>query len=205
MQNNTAYYATQTINGCESPRIRINATINSVTLPTATSPQTFCIQQNANLGSIAITGQNIKWYDDLTNGNLLANTTLLQNATTYYASQTINGCESARIPVLINIQNTTIPTGTSTQTFCSSQNPTLNTMVISGTAIKWYDNSTAGNVLPISTPLQDGQTYYATQTLNGCESSTRLAITIALISTLPANNYAELFCDDLNDGTDEQD
>ena len=176
--------------------------INNQPLPTTTSPQTFCIQQNATLNSITITGQNRKWYDALTNGNLLLNTTLLQNGITYFASQTINGCESERTPVAINIQNTLAPTGNSTQTFCASQNPTLNTFVISGTSIKWYDNSTAGNVLPISIPLLDGQTYYATQTLNNCESPTRLAITIALISTLPANNYDELFCDDLNDGTE---
>jgi 6-phosphogluconate dehydrogenase len=55
------------------------------------------------------TVKSIKWYDALTNGNLLANTTPLQNGITYYASQTINGCESGRIPVLINIQNTTAP------------------------------------------------------------------------------------------------
>ena len=38
-------------------------TITSQPLPTANSPQTFCIQQNATLDDIAITGQNIKWYD----------------------------------------------------------------------------------------------------------------------------------------------
>jgi gliding motility-associated-like protein len=175
-------------------------TISNQPLPTSTSPQLFCIQENATLNSISITGQNIKWYDALANGNLLDNTTPLQNGITYYASQTINGCESERTPVLINIQNAATPTAISPQTFCASQNPTLNNLVIAGTNIKWYDNSTLRTVLPISTPLQNGQTYYATQTLNGCESPTRLAVTVTLISTLPANNYAELFCDDLNDG-----
>ncbi|WP_269684168.1 T9SS type B sorting domain-containing protein [Flavobacterium lacustre] len=179
--------------------------INSQPLPTTTSPQNFCIQQNANLSSITITGQNIKWYDALTDGNLLTTVTPLQNGITYYASQTISSCESERIPVLVNIQNTTTPTGNSNQTFCTSQNPTLNTIVTTGTNIKWYDNSTSGNILPLSTPLLNGQTYYATQTLNGCESTTRLSITVALISTLPANNYAELLCDDLNDGTETVD
>jgi hypothetical protein len=47
-------------------------------IPTTTSLQSFCIQQNAALIEIAITGQSIKWYDALTNGNLLANTTPLQ-------------------------------------------------------------------------------------------------------------------------------
>ncbi|MDI6051012.1 T9SS type B sorting domain-containing protein [Flavobacterium sp. XS2P24] len=175
-------------------------TINNQPLP-STSPQTFCIQQNATLNEISITGQNIKWYDTLTNGTLLSNTTLLQNNTTYYASQTINGCESERIPVLINIQNTPAPTGNTSQTFCSSQNPTLNTIVVLGTAIKWYNS--LGVLLSSSTPLQDGETYYASQTENSCESPNKLALTISLINTLPANNYEELFCDDLNDGSEK--
>ena len=74
-------------------------------------------------------------------------------------------------------------------------------MVILGTAIKWYDNS--GSLLTNSTPLQDGVTYYASQTVSGCESMTKLTVTISLISTLPANNYDELFCDDLNDGSEK--
>ena len=196
------YYASQTQNGCESARIPILVNLLNIIEPTTISPQPFCIQQNATLSSIAITGQNIKWYDALTNGNLIPNTSLLQNGITYFASQTINGCESIRVPVLINIQNTATPTAISPQTFCASQNPTLNNLVITGTNTKWYDSSTLGTVLSVSTPLQNGQTYYATQTLNGCESPTRLALTVALISTLPANNYVELFCDDLNDGTE---
>jgi hypothetical protein len=40
-----------------------------------------------------------------------------------------------------------------------------------------------------------------TQTENGCENTNKLAITISLI-TLPANDYAEMFCDDLNDGSE---
>ncbi|MFV5691800.1 T9SS type B sorting domain-containing protein [Flavobacterium sp. LT1R49] len=176
-------------------------TVAKPLVPTTTSPQTFCIQQNAKLNSINITGQNIKWYNALTNGTLLSNTTSLQNGTTYYASQTINGCESDRIPVAINIQNTTAPTGNTTQTFCSSQNPTLDTIIVSGAAIKWYNS--VGILLSNSTPLQDETTYYASQTINDCESTTKLAVTVSLISTLPANNYTELFCDDLNGGSEK--
>tara|TARA_R110002124_G_scaffold85606_5_gene222064 strand:+ start:828 stop:4883 length:4056 start_codon:yes stop_codon:yes gene_type:complete len=177
-------------------------TITSQPSPIATSPQTFCIQQNATLSAVIISGQNIKWYDSQTNGTLLLNTTILQNGTTYYASQTINSCESESVPVLINIVNTASPTGNSPQTFCSSQNPTLATIILSGTAIRWYDNATNGLLLPTTTPLQNGITYYASQTENGCESTTRLAVTIELINTLPASNYEELLCDDLNDGTE---
>ncbi|MDI6051011.1 T9SS type B sorting domain-containing protein [Flavobacterium sp. XS2P24] len=198
--NGSTYYASQTQNGCESTRTPILVNLVNITEPVAISSQTFCIQQNATINNIVITGQNIKWYDALTNGIPLSNTTPLQNGTTYYASQTINGCESERFPVLINIQNTLAPTGNTSQTFCSSQNPTLETIVISGNAIKWYNS--IGVLLSSSTTLQDGVTYYASQTENNCESPNKLAVTISLISTLPANNYDELFCDDLNDGSE---
>lgn len=174
-------------------------TIAKPLAPTVNTPQNFCIQQNATISNIAIKGPNIKWYDALTNGTLLSNTTPLQNGITYYASQTISGCQSERIPVQINIQNTPAPTGNSNQTLCSSQNPTLDTIEISGNVIKWYNS--AGVLLSNLTSLQDGVTYYASQTENNCESPNKLAVTISLINTLPANNYEELFCDDLNDGS----
>jgi len=177
-------------------------TITNQPLPSATSPQSFCIQQNATLFDILITGQNIKWHNALTNGNLLANTTLLQNGITYYASQTINGCESERIPVAVNIQNTPVPTANISQSFCSTQNATIKDIAIIGTAIKWYSASTSGSLLPKSTSLQDGITYFATQTINSCESANRTPITISLINTLNATNYSETLCDDQNDGNE---
>jgi gliding motility-associated-like protein len=188
-----------------NPECFVETTINFIVnpkpnQPTLTSPQQFCIQQNATLNNIAITGQNIKWYNALTDGNLLPNTTLLQNAITYYASQTINGCESTRVPVLVTIQNTPAPTGNGNQSFCSTENATLNNIFITGTNIIWYDSLTGTTILPTSTLLQNGVTYYASQTINGCESPTRLAISIQLINTLNANNYSETICDDLNNG-----
>lgn len=174
-----------------------NVTITSQPLPIVNTPQTFCIQQNATLSSITITGQNIKWYDALTNGNLLSNTASLQNGKTYYASQTINGCESARIPVLINIQNTAAPTGDTNQSFCSTQNATLNDIEITGTNIKWYNNSNIE--LANTTLISNNATYYATQTINNCESINKLTVNTFLINTLNANNYKVEFCDDNND------
>lgn len=174
--------------------------ISNQAISSVTSPQNFCIQQNVTLNNIIITGQNIKWYDALTNGNNLANTSLLQNGTTYYASQTINGCESDRVPISINIQTTATPSADSNQIFCASQNPTLSSIQIAGTAIKWYDIN--GNDLTSTILLQNNQTYYATQTVNNCESSIKSTVTISLISSLPANNYSKSFCDNLNDATE---
>lgn len=176
-------------------------TITNQPLPIASSSQSFCIQQNATVNDIIITGQNIKWYDGLTGGTLLLSTTLLLNEMTYYASQTIDGCESKRAPVAISIQNTPPPTGSQSQSFCKSQNPSLATMAVSGTAIKWY-NST-GVLLSNSTPLQDRAIYYSSQTENSCESPIRLAVSVTLTNTLPANDYTELLCDDWSDGSEK--
>lgn len=199
LQNNTTYYASQTINGCESNRIPVLITIIPNTLPTITSPQNFCIEQNASLNNIAITGQNIKWYDSPTSGNLLPNTTTLVNGTTYYASQTVTGCESNRVPVLVQIQNTPAPTGSANQSFCSTQNATVSDIITNGTNVIWYPSLTSTTPLANSTVLSNNTTYYATQTINSCESVNRLAVTISLNNTLNATNYSETICDDLND------
>ena len=174
--------------------------INAVALPVITSPQIFCIQQNATLASLLITGQNIKWYDASTGGNLLMANTVLVNGTNYYASQTIGNCESTRIPVTVNIQDTPAPTGNALQTLCSTQNPTVATLAVNGNALVWYANALGTAILPNTTAVVDGATYYASQVLNGCESINRLAVTVQLISSLSATDYSETICDDLNDG-----
>ncbi len=170
-------------------------TITSQPLPSAASPQTFCIQQNATLANVQITGQNIKWYDAQTAGTLLSNTTPLQNGVTYYASQTVNGCESERIAVLITIQNTLAPTGTTNQLFCTGQNPTIANLEITETSIKWYDAPTNGSLLSKTTTLQDGKTYYASQTINNCEGP-RFGVTASIVNTppIPTGNSEQSFC-----------
>lgn len=51
-------------------------------------------------------GASIKWYLNSTDGEALATTTQLQNNTTYYASQTVNGVESIeRFAVTVTLTN----------------------------------------------------------------------------------------------------
>lgn len=200
LQNNTNYYATQTVNGCESARKVINVTVNSVGIPGVVSPQVFCKQDNATLNEVIVSGQNIKWYDAATAGTLLPNATLLVDGTTYYVSQTINGCESERVAVTVTVHETVAPSGIAVQTFCNTQVLTLADFMVTGTDLKFYDAVAGGNLLPITTSLVHGLTYYASQTLNGCESILRLALVPDIISGVPANGYAEMMCDDLDDG-----
>lgn len=169
--------------------------INSQPLPTANSLQTFCVDQNAKLDAIQITGQNIKWYSNQTAGTIVPAKTVLQDKATYYASQTINGCESERVPVKINIQVTFPPTGNANQSFCTGQNPTIANIQVTGTSIKWYDAPNNGNLLSETTNLENGKTYYASQTENNCEGS-RFGVTVSVVNTpaAPTGNANQAFC-----------
>ena len=66
------------------------------------------------------------------------------------------------------------PTGTATQTFCNSG--TLVNLIATGSSIKWYAATSGGSSLALSTPLVSNAHYYSTQTINGCESATRLNV-----------------------------
>jgi hypothetical protein len=74
--------------------------------PIGTSPQT--LNAGQTLASLIVGGQNVQWYDAPQDGNLLPNTTVAQNDVTYYATQTVNNCESrttlsARLAVLVQL------------------------------------------------------------------------------------------------------
>jgi uncharacterized delta-60 repeat protein len=92
------------------------------------------------------------------------------------------------------------PTGEFYQSFTIGQ--TLENLKVTGSNIKWYNtqsncdinskltkkrNSTIETILPASTLLVDGMTYYASQTINDIESSHRLAVTV-YYSTLGLKN-----------------
>lgn len=64
-----------------------------------------------------------------------------------------------------------------------------NLSVTSGTNIKWYDAASGGNLLASTTPLVNGNHYYASQTVNGVESSARLDIT-AIVNPPPQGSLS---------------
>jgi hypothetical protein len=76
--------------------------------------------------------------------------------------------------------NPTTPTGSATQTFCSSSTPTIASLIATGTDIKWYYAASGGNLLPTTLGLSNDATYYASQTVSGCESASRLAVTVTI-------------------------
>ena len=70
------------------------------------------------------------------------------------------------------------PTGEVKQTKVCGSN--LSSLDVLGSEIKWYDALSGGNTLSSSTILMDGNVYYASQTISGCESVDRLAVSVEL-------------------------
>ncbi|PJJ09115.1 gliding motility-associated-like protein [Flavobacterium sp. 1] len=186
------YYASQTVNGCESARTSVAVTVNTTpVVPTATA-QTYCSSEAKKVSDLSATGTAVKWYSAFTAGTLYAGTEALATGT-YFASQTVNGCESARTSVSVTITaSPAVPTA-STQTFCSAETKKVSDLSASGTGIKWYSASTAGTLYAGIETLATG-TYYASQTVNGCESSrASAAVTITASPSAPTAS-AQTFC-----------
>jgi gliding motility-associated-like protein len=191
LQDQNFYYVTQTVNLCTSLKLKIQVLLKETAVPAGNAVQNFCIQSKKKISDIQISGTAIKWFD--ATGIVLDATTPLINGTKYYATQTLNGCESAKKEITVTINDPNPPTGNTVQDFCSAQLPEISDIVVSGQNIKWFDAT--GNILSTTTPLIDGKTYFATQTINGCESTQKLAITVSIKNGgIVAKDYSVPIC-----------
>ncbi|WP_372746451.1 T9SS type B sorting domain-containing protein [Lutibacter sp.] len=206
----TTYYAVASADGiCDTgKRNAVIATIYTIPTITSVTNTTIC---NAGTGTLTATASagTINWYDALTGGNLVGTGTsyspTISATTTYYVNATENGCTTAtRTPVTINVQYTTTPTGNATQTFCDIENAKISNLTVMGTAVNWYANATGGTALNSTTLLTNNTNYYATQTVNGCESTNRLAVNVIIYQTVVPLSTAPILqeCDTNNDGDD---
>lgn len=174
------YYASQTVDGCESvSRAVIAVFVNVVDAPTAEAAQSVC-----NEGTVAdltiISGEGILWYDDATEGTALDTTVALVDGETYYASQTIDGCESlARVEVTVTINVIDAPMAEMAQSVCTA-GTVADLTVTSGENVLWYDAAEGGTLLDSETVLADGVSYFASQTVNGCESLDRAEVVVTI-------------------------
>ncbi len=185
INSTTSYFVLVSVNGClEGVRQQVTATINPVPQITSFTEENVCENGSANISATPSEG-TVNWYTTNLGGTPIATgitfvTPNINVTTTYFAEAvSSNGCISvARTPITATVIYTGIPSGNTSQTFCSSQLATIADLSITGTDIKWYDAATGGNLLDDSDELISS-TYYATQTINGCEgASLSLDVTI---------------------------
>lgn len=166
------------------------------TIPTVASTQSFC--NEAIVNDLKATGSNIKWYSQALGGSQLASNTSLISGNTYYASQTVNGCESDRASVAVSISSTVPPSAQSPQNFIIGQQGAK--IVVNGSNLKWYTQEVGGTVLAaipsLNMSTENSATYWVSQTnANNCESiRTKIVVNVTKIPlTIKAINKVKVF------------
>jgi len=211
INTSTTYYALTSVNGClEGQREAVVATIKIIPTIISIAGDLVCENGSGTLTAAASNGA-VFWYDQPTGGLALNTgnnfiTPVLNATTTYYVEAQFNGCISiTRTPVIIEVQHTTSPTATPLQTFCDLDNATIANLVITGSNTLWYATNNGGTALNPSEVLNT-TTYYASQTINGCESPLRISVDVIIYETVnvpaPSNIPALQECDTVIGGSD---
>ncbi|WP_448606380.1 MBG domain-containing protein [Paenimyroides ceti] len=162
--------------------------------PTAQTLQTICASADLTLNDIQIQGTQIKWYATAQDTNELPETTALVNGTTYYASQTINGCESVgRTAVTVTLNTIDAPVVEPYSLCQSATVADLEIVTPTGVSYKWYTTETGGTELSEDTVLVT-QTYYVEKTEGDCVSQrTAVQVTILEVPESPTGAANQSF------------
>jgi hypothetical protein len=159
---------------------------------------------------LAASGVSIRWFATPTGGvgSATAPTpnTLVSGTYFYYASQTVNGCESERAVIAVNVKpKPAPPTVTSPLNLC--QGDPVGPLTAIGQNLLWYTAPTLGVGVPVApipnTGYEDSFKYWVSQTVNGCESDR--ALIAAYVNYKPNGiivGRSQWVCQDANDTFD---
>jgi len=202
------YYAesyNSTTNCTSLTRTAVSLTIYATpTAPVSGGDQTECEAsplQTLTATATAPAGSSVVWYDAASGGSVVASPTLNAVGSVTYYAESLDGSSSCtsltRTAVSLTIEAApTAPTGVSPQNFCATDGATVSDLVATGSNIQWYAAATGGVPLGGATVLVNGTTYYASQTVAGCESLIRLAVTVNLEQALdPGTNGTLTICE----------
>lgn len=174
--NNGMYYGEFTNGVCVSPsRVAVNISVGVIPAPISLNNVSICgISTIADISVSSAPGATVNWYQNINDVTPLLNTTVLATGT-YYIAQKVNNCESTKTAVSITtVQNLTLPTAATVQTFCGSA--TVGSLTASATTaganVHWYSFAASDTPLAITTPLTSG-TYYVGQSVGDCDSPKR--------------------------------
>lgn len=174
------YYVSQTLNGCESPRTVIGVTVKPTPAAPPTTPVPACQNRPATaLSASAAAGATLNWYGTEATGGTASPTapvpaTDALGTRTYYVSQTVNGCESARSALSVTTNAVPLPPAvTPPAAYCEGVSATA--LIATGQGLRWYGTNATGGTGSGSPTVPGTNTvgttnYYVTQTVSSCES-----------------------------------
>jgi gliding motility-associated-like protein len=179
LTTDSANFIAKVIYSCNSGTIYDTIKVKRLIVPkpTVVSPVTYC--QGATAAQLTATGQNLLWYTTLIGGigSAVAPTpsTAVAGTQTFYVSQTINGCESARDSIVVNVIGATSPVASSNSPVCQGATINLSASTVTGATYSWTGpngfTSNLQNPSVTNAQAANSGTYTVTATVNGCTSS----------------------------------
>ena len=161
-------------NECTEFSNSVKIIVKEISAPTTSqNEQKFCENASPTISLLAVEGENIKWYSDSNAESVLTDQVKLVDGKTYYATQTVGGCESMdMLSVKVLINTLTPPSAQKLQLFCAEDEPELKDFEFQGleqeAEIIWYDED--DNKLAPTHKLIHRTNYYARKRIGDCES-----------------------------------
>jgi hypothetical protein len=175
--------------------INSNLTLINTTPPIFSSDSTFQVggftgTSINNITNTAFGGSSTTTYLWSTGQSTSSVTNSPSQTTNYFVDVTTNGV-TCRKEITITVNVIPAPILSSSSIVCKGSTLMSLASAINGNPIKWYLSASGGQPLSSSYLLEDGITYYASQTINGCESVKRTPVTVLINKSIlsPGINY----------------
>ena len=190
--NQTLNLISVTLSNCQNTTFSpssVTVTVNSIPSAPTTSAVSYCINQTAN--PLTAIGSNLKWYLSATGGIAEASVptpmTASVGATTYYVSQTVNGCESLRASLIVNTNGLPIVNAGADQAICAGGSLTL-----AGSGANNYTwNGSVTNNVSFSPSTTATYTVIGTDA-NSCSNTDQVVVTVNPIPLNPTVTSSSL-------------
>ncbi|MGB7843842.1 MAG: hypothetical protein WBL21_13685, partial [Salinimicrobium sp.] len=205
LEDESIYYAGNESGTCTS-REAVTVKVNNLGAPTPAFGAFFqpceygtadvtIVQDLMNIVDADVATYEIQVFTEEFSGDPLDPSVVLEEGKSYFVGQTNPAgfnCPSTRVAIQYQPVLSIAPDGDANQQFCTGA--TVADLQVQATTpesqgFRWYSTPTSFPALDSSTPLVDGETYYASQITNRtnsnqppCESRDRFAVTIELLT-----------------------
>lgn len=159
-------------------RVFSDAAVVKITgIPPAPDAKTFNFCQYSSENTIALAGSNFLWYSSALGGVASSSSPIINTSNVgtyvYWVSQKVNGFESARAAIFVNVLPSSTPPIVSEFKFC--QNSPASALFATGNNLLWYTSASEGMGSPLppvpDTSVAGNFSFWVSQTVNGCESA----------------------------------
>ena len=170
------FTVTQTAGGCESPAREVFVDVDATPAAPGLTDLSAC--QNKAAPLLSANGSGLLWYTTASNGTGSKDAPVLSTTATgaqvVYVSQSAGRCEGPRAKLTLTTYPVPVaPTASTVAAVCRLANaPALSAQ---GQSVRWYTQVEGGAASTQAPTPNTGsaclQAYFATQTVNGCESA----------------------------------